>query len=487
MHDRISITQLLIAITALFSAWTNGKSFASAARLCWLQDREHVAQDAEPTAESMNPIGKPVPLNQLAGWRQATYEEFLAESTWPSAHPMLLNAITKIRYVPWRNLQAYATTTTQSKQHSHGLFPWDEWRGHVFELSGIVHRVVTIKLPEQVRLQFGIEQFYLASVHTEGQDYQIACRQVPTVWAKGKAPLSEPFSCFGFLLKTLNGGEPVFAADSLSWLPDQTNSTLDVNASHVWLARQGIDIGLRERINHRSTTAIDDGEVELLLELLRLTSGRRDMIQLEPQPTDLISWLRQPEESFGSFYRVEGRLKKISVIEVEAPHLKEKFNLQRYYQLDVFIPAPDIRILDQAGKQLLDDKGKPFVYSNSYAIAVLCPELPVGISMEGKRSLATDEEIVIDSFFFKKWEQRNFRTRNVSPDLVKSTPLLIGYTPTLQGVQPTFNWSYSVAIGLLGLFLGAFAITVIWLGRKERDARRSQQSQRSPDKIDCDF
>ncbi|HMO12876.1 MAG TPA: hypothetical protein PKD64_03615 [Pirellulaceae bacterium] len=470
-----------------------GTGYASAQELDSLgqETKSHVNEADAPFPQGLNP------LNQIPGWRPSTLHDFLVETAWPSRHPMLLNTIMHIRHLPWEKIAPgrpllsdaipaaqWPLTREDLADGSLEKGPGDERLGQAFEIIGTVTRVVTVKLSEEQKSQFGFEHYHIATIQVLDHVLQVACRLVPHIWAKSGQQLSESVRCPALLLKWVEQKSPLFVTDSISWFPQQTNPQLNVLPSHVWLARHGIDIGARERIVQRSTTAIGHQETDIVMEMLKLTANNATRPNLTPELADLEGWLKRPEARFGTYHQFQGRVKRISVVEVEADSLRAKFGMDRYYQLDVSIAAPDIRILDPTGEQLLDEHGQPLVYSNQYGIGILCTALPSEIDMRGKLSLETDLLLEFEGFFLKRWEQRNFRTRNISADLVKSTPLLVAFRPRLADGPATFNWSYTLAVSLLGIFLVLFFMGFLWLGQSDKLSRNQRSVRQLPDTIE---
>jgi hypothetical protein len=158
---------------------------------------------------------------------------------------------------------------------------------------------------------------------------------------------------------------------------------------------------------------------------------------------------------------IEGTARRIQRIVVAEDDVRERFDIDHYYQIDIFVPLGDEEVRLGSGNA---DEAVP-VFRNSYPVTCCVLELPPGMPEGDDVSLS----IQTAGFYFKLWAYRSEyvssfdrRQRQISPMFVATTPRQV---ETRLGVDPIWGW-------ILG---GAFLVAMLCLATAAWFFRRSDQ------------
>lgn len=349
-----------------------------------------------------------------------------------------------------------------------------EHRGTVVRITGRAKRVVKAELlPELARrLDFG--HYYQVTIQTSDNSGTafIATRVIPETWPIGEE-LDEPIAALAMFLKTgerlEQGPSLVFAAGRLAWHPDQANAALGASQDHVLLAQLGVDIGLlqQQRESNRKPFVAADREIfyQLLAALRRSTPGQ--FATRVRKAIDLPALLQQPEQHHGDLMLVSGQARRVTKVRVDEPDIQERFGLDHYFQLDVFMPL-DRQIVRIGPKE----KGRDApTFRDTYPVTICVPALPPGL----KEGEDTPVDVRVPAAFFKLWAYRSEFIASFDEKQLQLSPMFIGTEPQVivpEAVYPRLG----VALAII------FVVTLLgfWWGLLRQGRKRSVISRVRP-------
>lgn len=426
------------------------------------------------------------PMDLIPGWTDESLEGFVAEDIWPSRHPLLINLVARLRNISASSVERYLVSTADL-EIDRELLSDDAWHGYFFDLQGNAISVQQIKLDKELAERVGLDRLLLTTVElASGIKCQVVSDRVPEIWETKPNSLNEFIRCPGLLLKTLDDGRPVFITERLGWFPKQVSQSLGVSDSHVWLSNHGVDLSLLDLLEMKSVQPINRQETELFLQMLSTVSNV-DSVTPQALEQQVVGWLEAPPEHVGKFYRIDGHVRRVTRVAVEDPALRQRYDLESYFQLDVFIEHPDlvVNIVDEQGKPVLDNDGYPVTYKGQYSVMVFCDQLPDELKLGNELSQNVNLEVSIGCFYLKTIRHKNFRSRTAQGEYWKDTPMLVGFPPLKAKLIPGPTWPYTLGVvlssGLLGLFL-----FYAWRFSRQDQAGRKNSSE-LPEKIDLDF
>ena len=361
-------------------------------------------------------------------------------------------------------------------------------RFQVFELSGRVKMVWPFRLPATYE-NSKLKGFYLVRVESaDGKPYVIACRSLPRVWPV-RQPIDEPIRCHGFFQTIADfsspldsaigrdlGGDlefaPLFVADRLGWFPDRLDGPTGVSESQIRLARYGVDIGQFEFVKQNNNRAITEQDATCFFQMLTAV-GQLTAADFKGERANFVELLQNPKEHFGGAVQFTGHVKRAVRIYIDRKAVRERMGIDYYYELDMFVPLGDSRIVIKNGVAGEGgEKPQDLVYQNRFPATVCVLQLPgTPDEIRGKR-------VTIDGFFMKFWNYESEFTAGMNPTLGQVSPLVIG-------VEPTINNSSGNAIDnilLLSLaVMGAGVVGLILYFRRSDQRLRNLRDQTSQD------
>ena len=306
-------------------------------------------------------------------------------------------------------------------------------RADAVRVEGRAVLVQKRELPVEAAARFEFDHYYLVTMEPtlpadEGLRWQVCTRQIPQAWTVG-APLDEPAAAVGLFFKAgpSPGGitDMVIVAPRVAWYPDRPEPSKQVSPDHVILAKLGMDRGLWDAIGpvQRKPILAEDREAffQLMAAVSRSTPG-----QLQGplrRGVDFGPLLQDPVSQQGQFATVEGTVRRIAKVHVNEPELQERFGIQHYYQVDMFVPLDRLSI--RLGETSASQEGPAF--NNTYPATVCVLKLPAGVQ-EGD-----DLELFlrIEAVFFKLWAYRSEYMSSFDDRQLQIGPLLIGLVPKL--------------------------------------------------------
>lgn len=416
----------------------------------------------------------------LSGFEPSELYDVIDESQFSASDEFMIRLLFRAANASPESWQRYAEYTRGIGLQAIDDHP-QKYRFQVFELTGRVKMVYPIGLPEKYE-NSKLKGFYLARVESDtGKSFVIAARSVPRVWPI-RTSMDEPFRCRGFFQAIIDFSGPaeasparelgadlslagLFVTDRMGWFPDRAGTVAGVNESHLLLARNGVDIGQFEFVKQNNNRAITESDSSCFFQLLdaveRLTPD-----DFKGNQIGFVELLENPKDHFGGAVQFTGHVKRAVRIYIDRKAVRERLGLDYYYELDMFIPLGDSRIVIKS--RTPDDalaETEDVVYKNRFPATVCVPRLPVTTEeIRGKR-------VTIDGFFMKFWNYDSEFTSRLNPSLGQVSPLVIGIEPTISNSSKhSIDNFLLTALGVIGLSI----FGLIWY------FRRSDQRQKNP-------
>lgn len=344
----------------------------------------------------------------------------------------------------------------------------DSYRFELLQLDGNVTHVQRRAVVRELARRLRFSEYYELTLKHDDRSSQVFVRRLPQTWVaaldRGETP-RERVRIQGLLLKRLPSDETpgfMFATSRIQWLPTVPNPTLAVTEGKVLLSELGFDVTRLDEVEHRA--AIGGADRECFYQMLaavreadpsRLRSAGR-------QEFDIARLIQTPNDAVGDLYTLQGLARRVIRIEVPDQDIRDRFGIDHYYEMEVFLPLPrQVRFQDAN-----DPVGKLFT---EYPFVVCIPDVP------GNIEVGEDVRVPVrfTGFFMKIWA---YRTQFMSgdqpraaPQRLQLSPLLIGSqvqlreTPAVDSSAMTITIAWVLAIGLVLLWL------VLWrAGRNDK-------------------
>lgn len=333
-------------------------------------------------------------------------------------------------------------------------------RGEVFRLEGLSREVRRVELPAELARRLEFDHYYCVSAELQpgNQPAVICTRQLPRAWPDNGA-CRERIGAWGVLLKATgkqeNGAGLAFAAPRLMWFPERETASLGIKPDHVFLARLGMDLALLDDMRTRDRGELTSQDSEWFYQLLAAVGRARPGL-LEQQPArsvPIAALLTEPDSQRGRIFQLSGGLRRITRIEVADSELAERFGIDHYFELDVFVPLGDevIRLGEpQQGREVP-------TFSNRYPVTICVRSLPTGLAPGQDQR----EEIEMRAVFARLWAFRSGFVSSFDSGQLQPAPLFIGREPRVVERGPMISTSMARAFfGVLVvlLLLGGLAL-----------------------------
>ena len=332
-------------------------------------------------------------------------------------------------------------------------------RLEVFLVKGRATSVQRLDLSAEMAKRLEYSSYFRVRLQLADVPYPVlvCCRAVPRAWESANK-LDEPASCYGLFLKTgdkeSGHTELIFAAERVAWLPQRPEPSLGVTPSAVYLASLGLDAGLFDSVRKTNRKAITGDDRECFYQLLAAV-GRAEPADVfghaEAAP-DLTPMLTQPETQHGRLVSLSGTAKRVQKIAIDEPDVRQRFGIDHYYQVDVFVSLgnTEIRFEQKGGK-----KEAP-VFRNQYPVTCCVLALPAGLP-------ARDDIAVPVRFagaYFKLWAYKSEyvsafddRQRQVSPLFIATTPRVVKFD---NSASQLMSWIGGIVFVVLILLAGFY-------------------------------
>ena len=343
----------------------------------------------------------------------------------------------------------------------------DSARGELFSVAGHVRTRTTILLPPETARRFRYDRIYQLDVQSliDGRPLVVYARHLPAAWLAGDhiPPLEGwPIRCDGLFLKRgADVGEQaslVFATDRIGWYPDRVDTHLGVSAGAALLGSVGMDLSRLDSLDQGRPLGNADREAFYQL----LWSVRRfDPQRLATSPPvaafDVVAALQEPQRLAGQRSRIRGLARRAILIRVADPDIQERFGIDHYYEVELFMPLPQpLKLRDPRDGRELEYQNFPV----TFCAMELPREMPLGDEIR--------QLVDVDAFFFKVWSYRSRFTSGTESEAASTVPrrqlapLLIA--ANVQLPQPTTTRNpWPVAVLCLVVFGGvAAALAARW-------------------------
>ena len=306
-------------------------------------------------------------------------------------------------------------------------------RLEVFLVKGRATGVQRLDLPPEMAKRLEYSSYFRVRLQLADVPYPVlvCCRAVPQAW-ESAGKLDEPASCYGLFLKTGGKRERPHRVDfrrrtrRLAAAAAGTESGRD--AQLVYLASLGMDAGLFDAVRNTNRKAITGDDRECFYQLLAAIgrAAPADVFGHAEAAPDLTPMLTQPETQHGRLVSLPGTAKRVQKIAIDEPDVRQRFGIDHYYQVDVFVSLgnTEIRFEQKGGK-----KESP-VFRNQYPVTCCVLALPAGLP-------ARDDIAVPVRFagvYFKLWAYKSEyvsafddRQRQVSPLFIATTPRVVKF------------------------------------------------------------
>jgi hypothetical protein len=400
--------------------------------------------------------------SQLAGFADGSPLGVQDEET-------VIRILYRIPRFPLNDLHLWA----QSTDNLSGLLaaPSDR-RADTFLIRGRTTKIERVEiLPEAIeRLEF--EHYFRVHVKLDASPHSavLCCREIPTAWGAGEI-LGEPIVAYGLFLKLCEGDEKrtefSFATPHIGWLPSHPNVAAAITPDLVQLAALGMDVSLFDDVRNANRKPISQADRECFYQLLA-TLGKADanVIRSHARPTvDLAPLLQEPTTQHGRLMVVRGTARRAMNIRVDDKDIQERFGIDHYFQIDIFIPLGDQVV--RLGKQA-DGEGPTF--TNSYPVTVCVLKLPPGLP-EGSD---IREEVSIPAACFKLWAYRSRFVSAYDQNQLQVSPMFIGVEPRV--IQLNTSHNPYVGFAVAGTFVAMLVTAWIALWRAGKNDSKFKRS-----------
>lgn len=337
----------------------------------------------------------------------------------------------------------------------------NDHRADTFLIRGKTTKIERVEILAEAVERLEFDHYFRVSVDLDNSPHVavLCCRDIPAAWGSEEV-LGEPVIAYGLFLKLGEGDEErtefAFATPHLGWLPTTPNAATGVTPDLVELASLGMDVSLFDAVRHSNRKPLTQADRECFYQLLA-TLGKADAnaIRSHARPTvDLAPLLQDPTEQHGRLMVVHGTARRAIKIRVDDEDIHERFGIDHYFQIDVFIPLGDQVV--RLGKQT---DGESPTFTNTYPVTVCVLQLPPGLP-EG-----TDirEEVSIPAACFKLWAYQSRFVSAFDQKQLQISPMFIGVEPRVIEFDASRN-PY-VAFGIAGIFVAVLAVAWFLLWR----------------------
>jgi hypothetical protein len=351
----------------------------------------------------------------------------------------------------------------------------ERYRIEVFKVEGRVTAVERTNLSPEAARRLDYDHYFRVRIRLkEASSSVLACaRQVPEAWLEREV-LDERASLYGLFLKAgsreQDGPELVFAARRIAWHPDREDGELGITADHVVLGDLGMDVGLFDDVRPTNRKALGPADRECFYQMLAATR-RADVASLNQRASksfDVQAMLTRPETRHGRLTHLTGTAKRVQRIAVSEADIQQRFGIDHYYQIDVFVPLGDVEVRLGAGKEGQETP----VFANNYPVTCCALDLPRDLPAEDNIGVPID----FTGFFLKLWAYRTEYVSSFNPQQRQVGPLFIAATPRVIDTSSlnasVWGWvSGSVILVILG-----YVVFSVWiLPRRDRRVEREMR------------
>jgi hypothetical protein len=435
-----------------------------------------LGEESPPWAQVGPPAPK-LPVQEIAGPRQflellnidsSQLDRFAdGRALHPDEYEPLYRILYRIPRFPQRELYRWRLRDIDWEQLAAGP---EEFRASSLRLIGRVTGVEKEELLPEAAQVLEFDHFYRVTLEAENAPWPVLVfsRWLPLAWKVGEA-VDYRAAVDGLFLKLgeTDAGQPqlLVACERVAWHPDRPDPELGVAEDHVLLASKGMDIGQLDLVlDRRSITSLErECFYQMLDAARRINSNSAALPSGEEQ---LAPMLQKPRTARGRQFALTGQVRRVQEIQVNERDIGERFNLDHYFEVDVFVPLEKQKIK-------MGDAEKAPLFEGYYPVVYCVAQLPKGMKPED----LVDREVRIGAFYFKLWAYETEYMRRYGDRPTQLSPMLIGRQPELLPLpERPFNDVGTFAAAVFVLTLGV-AWVWVWQMHK-RDAIHDREDRR---------
>jgi len=175
--------------------------------------------------------------------------------------------------------------------------------------------------------------------------------------------------------------------------------------------------------------------------------------------------LQHPETQHGRLMLVKGTARRVLRVRVDEPDIQDRFGIDHYYQIDVFVPLGDQVV--QLGKDAGPDSP---TFTNNFPVTVCVAELPPDLH----ESPDLREDVSIPAANFKLWAYHSQFVTAYDKHQLQVSPMFIGAMPAVIHYRMALNPYISLAVAAVFIALLGCGWLVVW-----RSSRGDSKFKRS--------
>ncbi len=419
------------------------------------------------------------PLDVLPNLDKSEVSTLVDLQSWNGRSAVLLKLLNRLPVVP-----AYLYEQVEIaglKEFEHRISNRNLPQLERFRIRGSVLSLARISLSEKEKERYEFSNYWRMDVKPDnaGGIIRAIVRDVPRAWLDaskqllpevvGQSVLVDGLMVYDYAdrddEKTVTA---VFACPRIQWFPNE--SFPGVSSGQFLLGQHGVDIGGFDLVRATDGRRLDYKDSEAFFQMLRACREiEKESLDPEGYPdVDIFDFFRERRAHYGNGFRIRGRLRRITPIDVDPTKYGNRFEMDRYYQLDVFVK------LDK-GFDLKNSKGEKIRYENDFPISICVASLPPELQDQKQPSV----DVELTAFYFKMWQHHSSKSRKAG-DMQQVAPLMVGLEPKIVEFDPQseLDWIFGTLFGVLfvAILLGGGFLFFA----KQRPARREQE----PDKIE---
>jgi hypothetical protein len=305
------------------------------------------------------------------------------------------------------------------------------------------------------------------------REVSVWTKQIPNSWKEYLFKETEIYSgCSAILVRNTgnssSGNEGTLVTNRMEWYPKAGDANPIVPAHLVAAASIGIDVSLFDDLEHgRKVTARDR---ECFYQLLSRADRIADISTGQQSIFSIADLLQKPRNESGAVYTLTGVARRAIRIPVNDPDIRQRFNIDHYFEVDVFVPLePALTLVDE-------DTGAKNTYRD-FPMTFCVRKLPTGFP-EGP---VITQPVRMTGMYFKLWAYRNellnAESRNsATSSSLQQSPLFIGYSPN---ARILLKQSFAASGLILGLAFAAFVALIVGMliRTSRRDRIQRQQAE----------
>lgn len=244
------------------------------------------------------------------------------------------------------------------------------------------------------------------------------------------------------------------------------------------LEKAGLEPGQLNHVRNKTVEAFVEEEFELFADLaIAMKELESNPPAIAAEPFQLLEALQTPITYRGKYVKLTGTVRRISSVKITSDRLREMTGQDAYYHVDFFVST------NKTNFHLKDFEGE-VVIGGTFGLTLIYFDLPDLVRDAEKHTL-----ISVPGFYLKNWAHKTAETRDVSSELRRPNPIVIGIGSLTKTVDVSqAGDQVGKLIGwLLGLLLAAVAAFGVWQLRASFGRRRSSAGFARGDRDPIDF